>query len=46
MPVELSKATYELLDNSIKKYTYMGDLAQLKYALGVSKNANCLEQAK
>ena len=46
MPPEIARSTYELTQNSLKKYTYMDDLAQLKYALGVSKNLNCLEQAK
>jgi hypothetical protein len=46
MPVELSRSTFELLDNSVKKYTYMDDRAQMNYAMSVSKNANCLEQAR
>jgi len=46
MPVELSRSTYELIDNSVKKYTFMDDRAQMSYAISVSRNANCLEQAK
>lgn len=46
MPVELSRSTYELIDNSVNKYTFMDDRAQMSYAISVSRNANCLEQAR
>jgi hypothetical protein len=46
MATELSRSTYDLIQNSINKYTYMDDRAQINYAMSVSKNANCFEQAR
>jgi len=45
-PVELYRTTNELIDNAGKKYTFMDDRAQMSYAISVSRDEKCLEQAK
>jgi len=44
--IDESKSIYELVGNSAKKYTYMDDRSQMNYAVSLSKNSNCLDQAK